>query len=210
MKNIIIFIIISFIYPFYSFSQINEDSYLKKKSLKNYLDFLSIHSNYRQDKFGEIGFTDTNFINIKKGQTIIPDSIVSSFLIKNITKKKNNYQNYKGKIIKKTIYLIDIECVENSSFDYPNFIRLISVDTNSIKNNKKIKVGKVYRMKIFSFYRVDFFSSYEKDGVIVYPYRFKNAVYDNIFYGNLWIPEVDFRSYNWFKTNNLKGLYYFP
>ena len=89
---------------------------------------------------------------------LMPDSLVGIFKIKKIIEKKNNYQKIENKLIKRSIYFIDLECVNIYNDTCPDFIRLLSIkplDKISNKKLRKIKIGEEYQMKIFSFFKAD-------------------------------------------------------
>lgn len=217
--------IILFIYSLYfSFSQPYSISFKKSKygivfkngehkylnQRKHFLKFLEEITNVpRQDKLGKFAQIDSHKFDIDSKKNL-PDSLISFFKINKIIIKRNNYQNIKGKLKKQTIYLIDIECVNNDSIDCPQYIRLISVNTKTLNKKNKIKVGEIYKMKIYSYFKKDIFSSFEYNGEIVNDMRGPGSYFYSIIYLNIWIAYIDFNSYNWFESSNLKGLYYIP
>ena len=190
------------------FKNYNGNPYLnQRKHLLKYLEEITNVS--RQDKLGKFAYIDSNRFDIFNMKTI-QDSINSYFRVKNIIIKNDNYQNVNGKLKRRTIYLIDLECVEYDSLNCVQFIRLISVDSQCLKNTNKIKVGEIYKMKLYSYFQKDIVSPYVKDGVLVYQVRAPNSFFYSIIYMNIWVVKIDFNSYNWFESPNLKGLYYIP
>ena len=185
-----------------------------KNQKEHFLYFLEHinHDDYPiQDKLGKISFGKEKKIE-KQGDGVlyIEDSIKSVFKIISIEKKRNNYQSVKNKLVRRTIYLIDIECVSDKKEQCPQYIRLLSVDTSYTKKRSKIKVGRTYKMTIHSFFSYDFLCKKDQEGNFIYTVRAPKTFSESFLYENIWVAYIDFISYNWFETPNLKGLYYFP
>jgi len=171
IKNIFLLIILIGIFPKNLFQQNNECKYgiryyyfngqhivkNQRKQLLQYLSFVSNDTSLKAiDKHGKLKISDYNFYDLEKDKIsyniTLPDSLVGIFKIKNIIEKKNNYQKIENKLIKRTIYFIDLECINIYNDTCPDFIRLLSIkplDKISNKKLRKIKIGEEYQMKIF-------------------------------------------------------------
>lgn len=137
----------------------------------------------------------------------IQDSILGVFKIKKIVRKKNNYSKAMGKLIKQSIFLIDVENIDSTE-EYPQYIRLLSVDRADGKG-KKIKVGQDYEMTIYSFFKKDCCRPTIRNGETIYRIRQPNQSVECFFFDNIWVVHMDISGYNLFETPNLIGLHYY-
>lgn len=163
------------------------------------------------NKSGDIwsNITNYNFIKDRDNDNGIPISLDSSYVwckIINITKKTNNYSVRGNRLIKRPIYLIDIECVKEDSIKNITYMRIISISNKKInKQDKKIKIGQTYKLYLVSYFAKDCCKTIMDDKVVdvVMSHSFLNCFIIN----NIWV--VNFAlSYNLYKTPNLHGLYY--
>lgn len=230
IKNIFFLIILICIFPKNLYQQNNECKYgiryyyfngqhivkNQRKQLLQYLSFVNNDTSLKAiDKHGKLKISDYNFYDLEKDKIsyniTLPDSLVGIFKIKNIIEKKNNYQKIENKLIKRTIYFIDLECINIYNDTCPDFIRLLSIkplDTISNKKLRKIKIGKEYQMKIFSFFKADCCIKMNENGEIITIVRHPNSFRTSYLIYDIWVPYIDIGSYNLFETKNLKGLYY--
>jgi hypothetical protein len=230
IKNIFLLIILIGIFPKNLFQQNNECKYgiryyyfngqhivkNQRKQLLQYLSFVSNDTSLKAiDKHGKLKISDYNFYDLEKDKIsyniTLPDSLVGIFKIKNIIEKKNNYQKIENKLIKRTIYFIDLECINIYNDTCPDFIRLLSIkplDKISNKKLRKIKIGEEYQMKIFSFFSNDYCKYIDSNNEVIFIARDPYFLHYSFLIYDIWVPYIDIGSYNLFETKNLKGLYY--
>lgn len=231
IKNIFFLIILIGIFPKNLFQQNNECKYgiryyyfngqhvvkNQRKQLLQYLSFVSNDTSLKAiDKHGKLKISDYNFYDLEKDKIsyniTLPDSLVGIFKIKNIIEKKNNYQKIENKLIKRTIYFIDLECINIYNDTCPDFIRLLSIkplDKISNKKLRKIKIGEEYQMKIFSFFSNDYCKYIDSNNEVIFIARDPYFLHYSFLIYDIWVPcTIDILSFNLFETSNLKGLYY--
>lgn len=131
-----------------------------KENLKRYLylykNSFSKNDNLvsYDDRLGDIKI----IIGLKWGVPEIKlekDTLKSIFKIKRIEKKTNNWQLINDEIIRRTIYLIDVTPLDQTS-SYPSYIRIISLEPLGLKSENKIKVGDKLEMTLLSHFENDF------------------------------------------------------
>ncbi|HQM77812.1 MAG TPA: hypothetical protein PLA78_01455 [Bacteroidales bacterium] len=230
IKNIFLLIILIGIFPKNLFQQNNECKYgiryyyfngqhvvkNQRKQLLQYLSFVNNDTSLKAiDKHGKLKISDYNFYDLEKDKIsyniTLPDSLVGIFKIKNIIEKKNNYQKIENKLIKRTIYFIDLECINIYNDTCPDFIRLLSIkplDKISNKKLRKIKIGEEYQMKIFAFFSNDCCKYIDSNNEVIFIARDPYFLHYSFLIYDIWVPYIDIGSYNLFETKNLKGLYY--
>ena len=230
IKNIFLLIILIGIFPKNLFQQNNECKYgiryyyfngqhivkNQRKQLLQYLSFVNNDTSLKAiDKHGKLKISDYNFYDLEKDKIsyniTLPDSLVGIFKIKNIIEKKNNYQKIENKLIKRTIYFIDLECINIYNDTCPDFIRLLSIkplDKISNKKLRKIKIGEEYQIKTFSFFSNDYCKNIDSNNEVIFITRDPYFLHYSFLIYDIWLPYIDIGSYNLFETSNLKGLYY--
>lgn len=231
IKNIFLLIILIGIFPKNLFQQNNECKYgiryyyfngqhivkNQRKQLLQYLSFVNNDTSLKAiDKHGKLKISDYNFYDLEKDKIsyniTLPDSLVGIFKIKNIIEKKNNYQKIENKLIKRTIYFIDLECINIYNDTCPDFIRLLSIkplDKISNKKLRKIKIGEEYQIKTFSFFSNDYCKYIDSNNEVIFIARDPYFLHYSFLIYDIWVPcTIDILSFNLFETSNLKGLYY--
>lgn len=179
----------------------------QKRQLIDFLKHIETSSYEPIDLRGKIktlNYEKENYSDVEK--SLLPDSIRGVFKINKIIKKKNNYQTQGNKLVRRVIYLIDIENIDTTQ-KYPQYIRLLSLD-NQPNQYKRIKEGEQYEMTIYSFFDKDCCAPIKNNGKITYLIRKPDEHLSSILYENIWIVYIDISSYNLFETPYLKGLYY--
>lgn len=195
----------------YGVEYLNIKSKNKKKHLKlflqsdKYFNARKQSDYYSYDKFKEIysmffkNFCHENFV-------LLNDSLKSGFEVIKIEKKTNNWELINDKVVKRTIYLIDVTPLDQTS-SYPSYIRIISVEPLDYKRNNIIKVGEKVEMTLYSYFEKDCCTCIDENNVL-YRSRYKNQFLANVFFNDIWIVKIDINNYNYYKTNNLIGLNY--
>jgi hypothetical protein len=114
-------------YVKYGFYVINSRGHTNdsKRQLKNNFEWLQLYYCDTMDKLKKITRDqdqerNKRMIEYEQRHIDLEDSLYSTFKIIKITKKKNNYYKKNNRLKKKTIFLIDIECI-NDTIMYPNF-----------------------------------------------------------------------------------------
>jgi translation initiation factor IF-1 len=146
------------------------------------------------DKRNKIRLIGGDTIIFDKTDLIIPDSIKGIFMITNIQTARNNYIRKKNRLVKKTIYCIDIVCPNQENI--PTYMRIISIYNKKKHNGNRIKVGDNIDMKIFPFFQKDRFSPYEENGTIIHPLPTLSSLSCFLF-ENIWVVNfpLEYRNY---------------
>lgn len=134
------------------------------------------------------------------------DSMWLSCKVTKITKKHDNYLLRKNKLVKKTIYLIDISCEENQNM--PSNMRIISLQNRPNKGRyHKIKIGETYKFYLVSHFEKD--CCVEQDSDTIYFIVNSNKILSCFWLNNIWVVNLNLYE-NWYKTPSLDGLFYIP
>jgi hypothetical protein len=136
---------------------------------------------------------------------LLPDSIEGVFTITSISERKENYTIKNNRLVRKSIYCIDIACQDRQYA--PSHIQILSIERN-IHKGKKIKIGDKLKMTIFPFFKEDSFT-YEENGKIIYGLPSLQAQ-TCFLLEDIWVVYFPLGYRNYFETPNLKGLYYVP
>jgi hypothetical protein len=160
----------------------------------------------RIDKKGAFLFIDNYDSTFRSDYESITKGIVhSDFKIVNIIKKKNNYQLNDSKLTKKKVLLIDIEPIEKIE-GFPDNARLIEITQplKCQKNANKIAIGRTYEMTVFFFFNKNCCKLNKGVTLVRHPNKYLTC----FLFKMIWVENIDFNSYNFCETPNLKGLYY--
>jgi hypothetical protein len=189
-------------YCFCQSHRLNGKVYTPKQQLKDLLKEYTKFATY--DKRNKIRFiTKEDTLFFQENLLSLPDSINDIFTIINIDKKKNNYTLKKNRLVKQSIYLIDIAYPDGQNDKY---FQIISIDNNLYQKKKKIKVGDQVKMKIFSFFLKNRFLIKDNEKIAHIVPSLQNL--DCFLFENIWVVDFPFGYRNYFETPNLDGLYY--
>lgn len=177
----------------------------QKQMLKNILSNIDKYAT-PIDKRGKIrSIYDISTTLDYNGGIFLPDSLIGLFKITRIVEKMDNYQLQEGKVTHKSIYLIDIENINDTIS--PKYMRLISINSPEMEE-PKIEIGETYEMKIYSLFYTDCCISKNENGEKINIARKPDESGSSYFFEDIWAIDLDIGNYNLFETPNLKGLYY--
>lgn len=132
-----------------------------------------------------------NILKERKEKAYYKNQMADILIYTNLIKKIKYFNLYN---LSKKAYLIIMKNIENGKCFY-----VVSIKKNNIKGKKKkIKVGKIYEMKLETYYKSE---ARAMDIGMVYAFEIqgnKIRIVENIFVDNIYI------------STNLKGLYYIP
>ena len=134
--------------------------------------------------------------NLYKGKQI--DGI---YCVNQVFKKTDNFFVSNNKLKKKTIYIIDLYCVDKDS-TLPSHIKLISFKQKS-KKGKLVKRGENYQLSLFQIFGDDFTKPLSERSFSV-----GHGKKENCFYKNVFVKHLETGAIYYVESPNIKGLHY--
>jgi hypothetical protein len=125
------------------------------------------------------------------------------YRVDKILKKTDNFFVYNNKLKKKTIYILDLYCIDKDS-TLPYNVKLISFKQKS-KNGRLIKKNSDYQLLLFQILGNNFTKPLHERYIAV-----GHGQRENCYYKNFFIRYLETGTKYYVESPNVKGLHYIP